>query len=166
MESLAAGSDASGQGDGAAEPDEPPLAGLALAERRNRAHSSVRIERHGAGENVVAQRAFEAGDVVFSFDRAIRWPVRDRFTVEDPAGRHVFDPVLASVAHACRPNARLAFDARAAVALRHIAPGEPITLDYLATESDIAAPFVCRCRAADCRGWIGRPQLPPLTRER
>jgi hypothetical protein len=44
----------------------------------------------------------------------------------------------------------------ALIARRDIAPGEPISVDFLSTEGAINEPFDCRCGAATCRGRIER----------
>ncbi|MBK6864055.1 MAG: SET domain-containing protein [Ideonella sp.] len=56
--------------------------------------------------------------------------------------------------HSCRPNARL--DIRQGrvefYALRAIAPGEEITVNYGPTHHD--GKLACRCGAPGCAGWI------------
>jgi SET domain-containing protein len=56
--------------------------------------------------------------------------------------------------HSCRPNARLCIDYGRVefYALRHIAPGEEITVDY--GETHHAGRLTCRCGARDCRGRL------------
>lgn len=108
------------------------------------------------GEALVAARAFEAGEVVFTFDHVIWRPRRDAQTVEGPRGHHFHDPLLSRVAHACDPNCRPCFELMALMARRDIAAGERLTFDYLSTESAICAPFDCQCGARACRGRIER----------
>mgnify|MGYP002084337363 FL=1 len=40
------------------------------------------------------------------------------------------------------------------VALRAIAAGELLSIDYAATEDRLYAQFACACGAPDCRRWI------------
>jgi SET domain-containing protein len=56
--------------------------------------------------------------------------------------------------HSCRPNARLSIENGRVefYALRVIAPGEELTVDYGETHHDGKLP--CRCGAAGCRGAL------------
>ncbi|MBL8352356.1 MAG: SET domain-containing protein [Burkholderiaceae bacterium] len=56
--------------------------------------------------------------------------------------------------HACSPNARLTIrDGRVEFyALRPIAPGEEITVNYGQTHHE--GTLACRCGAANCVGWL------------
>jgi SET domain-containing protein len=56
--------------------------------------------------------------------------------------------------HACTPNARLCIRAGRVefYALRDIAPGEEITVDY--GSSHHQGGRACRCGAPNCVGWI------------
>lgn len=47
--------------------------------------------------------------------------------------------------HACQPTAYVDADNLRIVARRAIAAGEEITINYAASEWDMAEPFVCRC---------------------
>jgi uncharacterized protein len=119
---------------------------------------SLFVRQDAAGDTLIALRGFEAGEAVFTFDHVVWRLVRDRQTVEDPRGRHVYDPLLARMAHSCDPNCRPCFQLMAMVARRAFAPGDTLTFDYLSTESAIAEPFDCRCGAANCRGRIQRAE--------
>jgi hypothetical protein len=60
--------------------------------------------------------------------------------------------------HSCAPNS--AFGARRQIfALRPIAPGEEVTLDYSTTEADPDWSMECSCGAATCRGRIHAIQI-------
>jgi hypothetical protein len=56
--------------------------------------------------------------------------------------------------HSCEPNTftRLTVNRAEFYALRRIRPGEELTVDYGVSHHD--GQLRCRCRAADCRGWI------------
>jgi SET domain-containing protein len=56
--------------------------------------------------------------------------------------------------HSCRPNARLCIRQGRVefYALRDIAPGEEITVDYGETHHE--GTLACRCGAANCVGWL------------
>ncbi|MBS0409988.1 MAG: hypothetical protein JSR86_08745 [Proteobacteria bacterium] len=139
----------------------PPLP-IVPAPQPAQAPEGLEIRHIGTGEALFAARVFEAGEPLFEFERASWRPRRDRFTVETPDGQHLYDPILARVAHGCDPNGRISFRLMALVARRDIAAGELVTTDYLATESAIADPFDCHCGAANCRRRVQTPPfLPP-----
>ncbi len=56
--------------------------------------------------------------------------------------------------HSCKPNARLCIRAGRVefYALRAIAPGEEITVDYGETHHE--GKLACRCGAPGCAGWL------------
>lgn len=56
--------------------------------------------------------------------------------------------------HCCSPNARLSIQGGRIefYALRDIAPGEEITVNYGETHHE--GTLACRCRAANCIGWL------------
>jgi hypothetical protein len=65
--------------------------------------------------------------------------------------------------HCCEPNAGMSGQL-ALVALRDIAPGEEVCLDYAMTDGSPYDEFPCACGAAQCRGWVTgsdwmRPEL-------
>jgi hypothetical protein len=140
------------------DPDPPPEpAGGSACARKAAERAGVFIRREGTGEDLIAARELRPAEVVFEFQNVTWRRSRDAFTVEHPSGRHFYDPLLARVSHSCDPNARVSTKLMALVARRPIAPGEIITFDYLSTETAIAAPFLCHCGAAQCRGWIAGP---------
>jgi uncharacterized protein len=69
-----------------------------------------------------------------------------------PVAGEEFEAVMMFLNHACEPNVgiqgQIVF-----VALRDIAAGEELTLDY-ATIDDDSEPMTCRCGAAGCRRLI------------
>jgi D-alanine-D-alanine ligase-like ATP-grasp enzyme len=54
--------------------------------------------------------------------------------------------------HSCEPNT--AYHGLNVVALRDIAPGEELTLDYAELLNESAEPFDCQCGTSSCRGVI------------
>lgn len=54
--------------------------------------------------------------------------------------------------HSCQPNT--AFRGLDVIALRPIAKGEELTLDYGASMNELSEPFDCRCGSPHCRGRI------------
>lgn len=65
--------------------------------------------------------------------------------------------------HCCNPNAGVSGQL-ALVALRDIAPGEEVCLDYAMTDGSPYDEFPCACGVPHCRGWVTgsdwmRPEL-------
>lgn len=59
--------------------------------------------------------------------------------------------------HACAPSAYvdLADPSRPAIrALDSIPAGSEVTINYCASEDEMAEPFQCRCGAEECYGWV------------
>src|SRR5262249_22973515 len=66
--------------------------------------------------------------------------------------------------HSCQPNT--AYRGLDIVALRPIAKGEELTLDYASFLDEHMEPFNCRCGAPNCRGLItGKPHNSVTIRE-
>lgn len=125
-----------------------------------------------AGYGIVATRAITAGEVVFRGEARAQRLVTRRFVERTwtAVEREMFDryayPVSDEVSliwdrepaewapqnHSCAPNT--AYDGLNVVALREIAVGEELTLDYATFLDDTAAPFDCACGAPNCRGRI------------
>lgn len=82
-----------------------------------------------------------------------------------PVGEAEFDGVMMFLNHSCEPNVgiqgQIVF-----VAMRDVAAGEELTLDYGTIDHDIPT-MTCRCGAAVCRGVVtGRDwQRPELQRK-
>jgi hypothetical protein len=87
-----------------------------------------------------------------------------------PAGVNgeIVDPDFfwAYLNHSCQPNGYIHIADLTFRALRKINRGEECTFNYLTTEYEMAAPFVCRCGAAECFGLIqGHKHLSAEQRE-
>ena len=107
------------------------------------------------GEGVIALRGFSAGEPLFRMNGI---PKREMtlHTLQMGPGRHLHDPwVAGKVLHCCEPNSRLDVKTRMFVAVREIAPGDLLTMDYDETEDYLFRSFDCRCGATHCRGHIG-----------
>ena len=69
-----------------------------------------------------------------------------------PVSADEFEGVMMFLNHSCEPNVgvqgQIVF-----VALRDVAAGEELTIDYGTLDHD-AEPMACRCGAATCRGTI------------
>jgi hypothetical protein len=69
-----------------------------------------------------------------------------------PVTEAEFEHLMMFLNHSCEPNVgiqgQIVF-----VAMRDIAPGEELTLDYATIDQD-SEPMVCRCGASSCRGLV------------
>jgi uncharacterized protein len=65
---------------------------------------------------------------------------------------------LVFINHSCEPNSAFR-DERTLFALRAIAPGEEVTMDYSTTEADIDWSMHCSCGAAQCRSTLTSIQI-------
>lgn len=114
----------------------------------------VRATDDNRGEGLVALRDFAVGDVVFAF-RGDILPEMTLFTLQIAPGRHIEDPyVMGKVLHHCAPNCHVNLASLTFVAIRPIAAGDYVTMDYNQTEDVLFRPFTCHCNAPGCRGRI------------
>ena len=64
--------------------------------------------------------------------------------------------------HSCVPNCRIDFRTWKLVTTRAIQGNAELTFNYLTTEWDMVAPFVCQCGAVNCYGYVaGFQHLTP-----
>lgn len=125
-----------------------------------------------SGYGIFATAALAGGDVIFhGEERAFRlvtkrhvmnhWPPDDRQAFRHyavPLSSQVYalwdeDPLeWAPQNHSCAPNA--AYQGLDIVALRNIAAGEELTLDYAMMMNEQSEPFRCTCGAPTCRGSV------------
>lgn len=112
------------------------------------------IQSADKGEGVVALQPFKKGDIVFKF-----WgPAlgeQTLFTLQKAPGLYIEDPlVMGKVLHSCDPNMSCDMKTQTFTALRDIAKGEYLTMDYETTEDELFRSFNCGCGASACRGAI------------
>ncbi len=125
-----------------------------------------------SGYGVFARHALRAGDIVFpGEERAFRlvthrhirehwsdaeqetfrryaWPISDQVSVLWSDTPNDWAPQN----HSCAANTR--YDGLDVLAVRDIAVGEELTIDYAELTGPDAAPFDCHCGASDCRGRV------------
>ncbi len=125
-----------------------------------------------SGYGIFATISFARGDVVFTGEErahriATRRHVEEQWSADDqelfrhyayPLGDEVYalwdadSTAWAPQNHSCDPNTE--FVGLNVVAMRHIASGEELTIDYSRSMNESSAAFDCHCRAAVCRGRI------------
>lgn len=114
------------------------------------------------GQGVMTHVAFEAGELIFAFTGFFSREIT-QFSLQVREGLHLHDPYfMGKILHSCDPNAIVDMETRTFTALRHIEPGEYITMDYASTEDYLFKTFPCSCGAEHCRGIVtGRKQRIP-----
>lgn len=163
------------------------LAHIIAEARARHAATKRRWERRGnavSGYGSFARDAIATGEVVFPGEEqpmrlVTQRHVRDRWSAD---AQHTFRryawPISDQVSvlwdrdaerwapqnHACDPNTR--YDGLDVVAVRAIAAGEELTIDYGELNGPDAEPFECRCGSPQCRGHIvGRDTSSVTARE-
>ena len=100
-----------------------------------------RTSENEHGENATYSRfAFSQGELVYVV-RGEPSATRTRESIEIAPEQHVVDDYAVCLNHSFNPNLRL--EGRQFFALREIEEGEELTFNYLATETEIASPFMC-----------------------
>ena len=100
-----------------------------------------RISENGHGERATYARfAFSSGELVYRV-RGEAGDQRTRESIQVAPGQHVEDAYAVCLNHSFTPNLRL--DGRLFLALHDIREGDELTFNYLETESEISAPFIC-----------------------
>lgn len=106
------------------------------------------------GRCVRALVDFAAGDVLDKFTGIVS-PRLTQHSLQVGPGQHISGTrFIGFLSHGCDPNCRLDMERFELVALRDIACGDLLTIDYAATEDELYTQFACDCGADTCRGWI------------
>lgn len=116
-------------------------------------------DRRGAGLRAV--RSFDRGQLMARVSGHVV-STRLLHTLQISAAAHLHDPYFAGLLqHSCDPNVRLDMSSFEVWALRPIAAGELLTMDYATTEDKLTRQFACQCGAPNCRQWVtGAKELP------
>ncbi len=104
--------------------------------------------------SLVASEAIASGEIIISCEPGQITSQRTWRTVQIGQGLHVKNELLDYVDHSCHPNAVFVVDALQLIALRAVAPGEPITFFYPGAEVELAQTFRCSCGSPTCLGEI------------
>lgn len=113
------------------------------------------LDLGAVGQGVVTLKPFHQGEVLFVFSGFLTTEI-SQFTLQVSKGVHIHDPFfMGKVLHSCDPNTYCDMERRMFTALRPIASGECITMDYMQTETELFKSFVCNCGADHCRKVIG-----------
>jgi SET domain-containing protein len=121
------------------------------------------IDGHGvfAAEAISSQKKIGEirGEAISVEEARIRATRHERIMIVELSARRAIDFTRSTdpmryTNHSCRPNARLstAYGRVEFYALRDIAPGEELTVDYGQTHHE--GKLACRCGAPGCRGAL------------
>ncbi|QDU87504.1 hypothetical protein Pla175_08660 [Pirellulimonas nuda] len=116
------------------------------------------------GQGVLVLREYRSGDVLFRMNGTLSRKMT-LHSLQMAPGLHLDDPYFAGkVLHCCEPNSWLDVNTRLFHAVRDIAPGDLLTMDYDETEDVLFRSFECRCGAEGCRGLVaGRHARTPAS---
>jgi len=112
----------------------------AVIDRRCRVQESV------PGKGVFAIEPIDAGEWVIMLSPVFdEQPSRHSIQVGEHRHQAYTGETDDFVNHSCMPNARVDTENLRLVAVRPVTAGEEITIDYEASEWDLAEPFKCLC---------------------
>mmetsp|Transcript_24454 Transcript_24454/g.53406 ORF Transcript_24454/g.53406 Transcript_24454/m.53406 type:complete len:587 (+) Transcript_24454:207-1967(+) len=160
---------------------------LKRAQRKKDAKTVEVLFRRGAGYGLHAARDFAPGEVVVSYEEqdfvlATRGHMQRSWPRDSPNWEWLGSYAYAltddtwitwsnnpdrwkPINHCCDPNTM--YRGLDHIARRHIAKGEPVTIEYATFCTDHMTAFDCSCGAACCRGRVtGRDYLLPEIRQR
>jgi uncharacterized protein len=136
--------------------------------------STVTVGRSAIGRGVFAAQHLQPGQTILGFEgRVLTTPETialgpDRIFALQVGTTEFVDlmPPARYLNHSCDPNAGIVRD-RVLIALRPIAPGEEIRLDYSTAMREDHWTMECRCGEYLCRRVVLAFQhLPPITQNR
>lgn len=117
-------------------------------------------KNNDSGSGVISRRSFVPGDLLAVMSGEVVPEIRQH-TLQISADQHLYDPWFSGYfLHSCDPNVSLNMQTLKVTALREIAVGDYITMDYAETEDVLFKQFPCSCGAENCRGWVtGRKEV-------
>lgn len=118
----------------------------------------------GLYPGLVAIRVLAAGEQIVLPGEIVGAPTYQTIRATDSA--HFLSPFVSLLNHACDPNVEIGavewVTPKEALltlnVLRAVPAHTEITFDYVANNEPMVRPFLCRCGADNCRGWIGEPE--------
>ena len=146
-----------------AEPEAPPEVRRASYQKFAVDVKPSRIDGHGVFAAEPIPPRFKIGEIrgesISVAEARIRATRHERIMIVELSARRAIDFSMSAdpmrfTNHSCRPNARLSIrDGRVELyALRSIAPGEELTVDYGETHHE--GRLRCQCGAPGCRGAL------------
>ena len=108
----------------------------------------------GRGMGVRTLTSFRRGDMICKISGIV---INERrlHTLQITPHSHLYDPYFSGLLlHCCDPNVFLDMSDFELWAIKDIAAGKLLQMDYASTEDILMRQFACRCGAPNCRGWI------------
>lgn len=106
------------------------------------------------GFGLFTRRPFEKGEQMARFTGEVLDEVK-LHTLQINPTKHLHDPYFVGyLLHSCAPNVLLDMETLTMWAIKDIASGEALTMDYTSTEDILYRQFPCACQAEECRQWI------------
>lgn len=107
-----------------------------------------------SGQGVISYRSFKSGELLCNLQGEIVSEVLQH-TLQIAPGKHLLDRDFSGYfLHACSPNISVDMDNMTVTALKDIAAGDYLFMDYAETEDVLFKRFQCQCGSSECRGWI------------
>ena len=131
------------------------------AAARERPTESLSIRTRRGVKRLVTGREWRAGMVISTFDVEEIMSTPNRFTVQIGRDEHAYVGYLAAANHSCDPNVVVDTTNMTMVARDDLAKGDELSFFYPSTEWDMAAPFACRCKSADCIKLVAGARFLP-----
>ncbi|HYC04680.1 MAG TPA: SET domain-containing protein-lysine N-methyltransferase [Azospirillaceae bacterium] len=120
----------------------------------------VARQEDGKGLGVYTKRAFPRGYRICLISGVVVHEVMQH-TLQISPDSHLYDPYFTGfLLHSCDPNCFLDMARFELWAIKDIAPGEALTMDYASTEDVLFKQFPCLCGAPNCRKWISGRREP------
>jgi len=125
---------------------------------------AIEVRENAGFKGVYANQPIERDSVILHLRGTIS-ARPSKYTIQLSSNQHLNLPAIRRpnhgvdycwqyLNHCCEPNGYMNTEERTLRALRHIAPGEEISFNYLTTESEMAEPFNCHCGSDRCFGFI------------
>src|SRR5215831_915775 len=107
------------------------------------------------GEAVIAVQELAPGTPVFPLTGTLTH-LPDTYTIQIGAHTHLLPDgqLWRYLNHSCAPNCRIDFSTWTLVTTRPIQGNEELTFNYLTTDWDMVAPFVCQCGTLHCYSCV------------
>ena len=125
---------------------------------------NIEFKNHVAGTGVICLKPFKKGSIIAKLAGEIVGSIREHSFQIKPNKHLDDDYFIGHFLHSCDPNTAIDTTALVATAIKDIAAGDYISIDYSATEDYLFRQFKCNCGSKKCRGVIaGKKETPRTT---
>jgi len=114
----------------------------------------IAIVNPTTGWGIFSRKSHAAGDKLCAYSGVVLTEVT-QYTLQVSDTLHMHDPFFTGIlTHSCDPNCRLDMANLSLIAVKDIAVGQLLTIDYDHTEKVLFKAFDCNCGSASCRGRV------------